>query len=102
MNKNNWNIKKVGNTIELRSKFAKSDKRGSTPSKWKSVYSDLLIVVALGDIDHMENCNMLISMNGKCGLSYEEWKEVKEIVAEAYVELMGDKLSKKFKAKPQS
>ena len=105
MNKNNWIIKKVGNTIELRSRFSKSDKRGATPSQWKSVYSDLLIVVALGDIDHMEDCNMLISMNGKCGLSYEEWKEVKEIVAEAYVELMGDetlkKTTKKSKKAPQ-
>ena len=103
MNKNNWNITKVGNTIELRSKFHKSDKRGATPSQWKSVYSNLLIVVSLGDIDHMEDCNMLISLNGKCGLSYEEWKEVKEIVAEAYVELMGDatlsKKQKKAKAK---
>jgi hypothetical protein len=102
MNKNNWDIKKVGNTIELRSKFSKSDRRGKTPSEWHNVYSNLLIVVSLGDIDHMENCNMLMSLNGKCGLSYEEWKEVKEIVAEAYVELMGDKLCKKAKKNPKS
>jgi hypothetical protein len=97
MNKNNWIIKKVGNTIELRSKFHKSDKRGATPSQWKSVYSDLLIVVALGDIDRMKNCNMLISMNGKCGLSYEEWEEVKEIVTQARYELKVEKTSNKEK-----
>ncbi len=97
MNKNNWIIKKVGNTIELRSRFSKSDKRLPTPSQWHSVYSDVLIVVSLGDIDHMENCNMLISMNGKCGLSYDEWAEIKEIVTQARYELKGEKTSNKEK-----
>ena len=54
--------------VEIRKTFEKSN---NLPyPNGRNFYCQALFVVSLDDIDNMKDCNILISMNGKCGMSF--------------------------------
>jgi hypothetical protein len=67
--------------VELRKTCRKSNNRDG--GKWTSVYCQLLVVVSFKDIDGMYDCNVRMSMNGKCGMSMDEFLEFNLAVDEA-------------------
>lgn len=87
-----WKAKLVGAKkkdcklrVEIRKTFQKMEpKSGEHPFfRRKNVYCQCLIIVSLENIDNMEDCNVLLSMNGKMGISMKEWEELELAIKEA-------------------
>lgn len=68
--------------VEIRKSFSKRDETTSG-CFYVGVYCQCLIIVSLGDVDNMGDCNVLISMNGKAGMSFTEINEFNLAIAEA-------------------
>jgi len=86
-----WKAKLIGGKVprvEIRKTFQKTNKQ-SYPNN-KNVTCQCLMVVSNEDIDGMEDCNVLVSMNGKAGLSAVEAVEFQLAIQEAKLAL--DKL----------
>ena len=91
-----WDVKQVGDTIELRKTFYKVNKKGhgkNMASKWDAICCQALVVVSRKAIkgfkseDDKEDCNIIISMNGKCGMSFREHDEMNRQIGEAITTL---------------
>jgi hypothetical protein len=67
--------------VEIRKTFTKSN--NEPYPNGKNVYCQALIIVSFDNIDGFKNCNVLMSMNGKCGMSFKEVVELNEAIAEA-------------------
>ena len=89
---NGWDVKQVGDTIELRKSFYKVNKKGhgkDMASKWENICCQVLAVVSRKAVkgykseDGKEDCNIILSMNGKCGMSFREYDEMYAQVREA-------------------
>lgn len=74
-------IKGKSPRVEIRKSFQKTNNKQYP--KHSIVTSQCLIVVSLNNINEMKDCNVLMSMNGKSGLSMKEFEELNLVVNEA-------------------
>ena len=82
-----WKAKLIkGKTprVEIRKTFQKSNGKGyPSAEKYVGVCCQALIIVSLSNIEGMKDCDVLVSMNGKCGMSFREVAEFNQAIAEA-------------------
>jgi hypothetical protein len=82
-------IKGATPRVEIRKTFQKGNGKGyPSTEKYVGVYCQTLIIVSQKNIDGMIGCNALISMNGKCGMSFQEVAEFEQAINEASTVLM--------------
>lgn len=67
--------------VEIRKTFVKSNNK-KYPNI-KHIYCQCLITISNENIDDMKNCNIVISANGKIGISNREWTELNLAIKEA-------------------
>lgn len=75
-------IKGKNPRVEIRKTFQKSNGK-KYPETHIGVCCQALIIVSLEDIEGMKNCSVLVSMNGKCGMSLSEVIELDKAIIEA-------------------
>jgi len=71
--------------IEIRKTFQKTN--GKHYPDMENIYSQLLIVVSFKNYKGMKDANVIMSMNGKTGMSFKELEEMRHAIFEAQIVL---------------
>jgi len=67
--------------VELRKTFKKNNNKKYPFNE--NMYSQVLIVVSIKNYNDMNDANIIISMNGKSGMSFKELEDLNQVINEA-------------------